>query len=111
MLYFLIIGPNDVPLLEIDVHSLSGQSEARTDPVQDLAAHASLDVIEAKMAKTTSLYLKDVDTFHEFTISAYVTPGRMFFCVFSTVFQLFFRHAISFNSQTAARFCNSKLFF
>ncbi|KLO04834.1 transport protein particle complex subunit [Schizopora paradoxa] len=47
--------------------------------VIQMIANASLDVIEDVMRKDGAMYLKAVDKFNEWTISAFVTPGNMKF--------------------------------
>ncbi|EIM88240.1 transport protein particle complex subunit [Stereum hirsutum FP-91666 SS1] len=47
--------------------------------VIQMIANASLDVIEDVVKRNTAMYLKSVDRFNEWTVSAFVTPGNMKF--------------------------------
>ncbi|KAL8293569.1 hypothetical protein RQP46_000270 [Phenoliferia psychrophenolica] len=43
--------------------------------VMQLVAHASLDVVEDVQWTNGGMYLKSIDKFHEWTVSAWLTPG------------------------------------
>jgi hypothetical protein len=45
--------------------------------VIQMIANASLDVIEDVVRKDSGMYLRSVDKFNEWTVSAFVTPGSM----------------------------------
>jgi len=47
--------------------------------VIQMIANTSLDVIEDVMRKENTMYLKSVDKFNEWTVSALITPGNMKF--------------------------------
>ncbi|GAA5996776.1 trafficking protein particle complex subunit 2 [Rhodotorula paludigena] len=43
--------------------------------VMQLVAHAALDVVEDVQWTNGGMYLKSIDKFHEWTVSAWLTPG------------------------------------
>lgn len=45
--------------------------------VVQMIANASLDNIEDVMRRENAMYLKSVDKFNEWTISAFITPGNV----------------------------------
>ncbi|KAJ6519613.1 Sedlin [Mycena sanguinolenta] len=47
--------------------------------VIQMIANASLDVIEDLMKSQSTMFLKSVDKFNEWTVSAFITPGNMKF--------------------------------
>ncbi|KAH8926514.1 Sedlin [Atractiella rhizophila] len=77
---FSIFGAVAVPA-HVPGTSSVGYPSSKTAPgashVAELVAHASLDCIEDAMWTQNGMYLKAVDKFHEWTVSAWLTPGGM----------------------------------
>lgn len=74
-------GGNEVDEKQSQTSSIS---YARKDTekgrhVVQLVSHASLDTIDALIWSEKSMYLKQIDRFHEWTVSAWIPPGGMRF--------------------------------
>lgn len=64
--YFVIVGAKDKPLYELE----ATKSEKH---LNQFIAHSSLDIIDNLLFNSPSLYLKVIDKFNEWNVSAYVT--------------------------------------
>eukprot|EP01006_Ploeotia_vitrea_P053513 TRINITY_DN67796_c4_g2_i4.p1 TRINITY_DN67796_c4_g2~~TRINITY_DN67796_c4_g2_i4.p1 ORF type:complete len:135 (+),score=25.06 TRINITY_DN67796_c4_g2_i4:46-450(+) len=77
--YFMIVGPDDTPLYEAELADQKQQQEK--SHLKQFIMNASLDQSDEIMWNTNNFYLKVVDKFNEYQISAYVTPGYTKFLI------------------------------
>jgi len=73
--FFVIVGIRDNPMYEAEFGSLPRQDKH----MNQFILHSALDVVEESMWITNSMYLKTVDRFNEWYISAYVTASNIKF--------------------------------
>ncbi|KAI8823466.1 Sedlin [Fimicolochytrium jonesii] len=83
--YFALVGTRDNPLYEAEwgpqTRNTAGDAQGGQNRKEEhkhlnqFIVHAALDVVEELMWGSTSMYLKIVDKFNEWYISAYVTAS------------------------------------
>ncbi|KAI9501986.1 TRAPP subunit [Coemansia spiralis] len=70
--YFAIVGTNDSPLYEAEF----GIQREENKYLQQFVVHAALDLVDDVQFMTSGCYLKAVDRYNDWTVSAYVTPSN-----------------------------------
>ncbi|CAH8531331.1 unnamed protein product [Schistosoma intercalatum] len=80
--YFAICGPHDEALFDLDYNSPGKSTGEKADEclhLNQFIAHAALDMVDDHLWSKADTYLKVVDRFNEWLVSAFITPGRLRF--------------------------------
>ncbi|KAJ2081959.1 TRAPP subunit [Coemansia sp. RSA 988] len=71
--YFAIVGATDSPLYEAEF----GVNRSENKHLHQFVVHAALDLVEDALFLTNACYLKTVDKYNDWNVSAYVTPSNV----------------------------------
>jgi len=85
--FFVIVAKKDNPIYETEFVAnnpakISSNLLSKDSPhLSQFIIHSALDVVEELVWTSQNMYLKTIDKFNDFYISAYVTPGHIKFMI------------------------------
>uniref|UniRef100_A0A7S4C1V6 Trafficking protein particle complex subunit n=1 Tax=Chrysotila carterae TaxID=13221 RepID=A0A7S4C1V6_CHRCT len=74
---FVMVGKDDIPVYESEFFNSSTQRREDTSHLNQFIIHAALDMVDDLVWGTQNMYLKCVDKFNDYFISAFVTAGHI----------------------------------
>ncbi|VWU51951.1 trafficking protein particle complex subunit 2, putative [Hepatocystis sp. ex Piliocolobus tephrosceles] len=72
-----IFGKGDVPIYEADLSVV--KKKDISEHLSQFILHQSLDTVDELVWRSSHMYLKTIDSFNNYSVSAYCTPGHIKF--------------------------------
>eukprot|EP00038_Savillea_parva_P010908 m.193697 g.193697 ORF g.193697 m.193697 type:complete len:139 (+) comp18998_c0_seq1:171-587(+) len=86
--HLVIVSSLDTPLFEEELGSQTKRAAERRDErryLNEFIIHAALDMVDAQVWTRSAMYLKVIDRFNEWYVSAYTTASRVKFMLLHEV--------------------------